>query len=197
MPSTIERFDKRSNTRVGKVALGVLLLTMPSLSHAKTMAKEAVRITPEEAERHGLPAIGFTVTVPRLFVQRALPGGSLFLSLNGPPGGTLSVAFHGFAGEGPSASSLASLVSPSHGARARVVSPARVRVAGAERDAAAFEGGEAMAAATHCAIVIERRTKKGTASVIIVASRGGLVHTCEKVLEEPSIHAVVAGLRFR
>jgi hypothetical protein len=132
----------------------------PAPSSSASAEGERIRILPEEGPPAGLPAIGFSLAgVWRGFARNARPQAGTYLSLGGPPGGTLMFVVKGYRDADPTQATLERLFDewtkgiPGLEAGGKGA-PETLRLAGAQRPALAYVVGRSMATANWCVSLV-------------------------------------------
>jgi hypothetical protein len=177
--------------------------TAPTASASSKSPTVGAFVTRKEAREAGLPDVGVRVDdVWTGFTAIKAPRAGTYLSLGGPPGGTLMFVVRGHTGEADAdgvSSAYRSYLKEAKAIADPLLegSPERVTLAGAERPARAFITGSAPARANWCVILVAspRKTDEGLMVMAGVGVPDAVTDpACKRSLEHEHIRPLVASL---
>jgi len=144
-------------------AIGLLF---PPPGGLKSMErKKMIRITAEEAKSNGLAAIGFSIDATGTAMSGSkFPQPDYFATFSGPPGGVLLLHIIDYETQGASASALVKkhFGQPWYSPLA-IGKAEKLPLAGADRDAVAFQTGEGRAKSAWCFALVPAADGHGLA----------------------------------
>ena len=172
-----------------------------SASSAGTQG-ERVRILPEEGPPAGLPAIGFSLRdVWGGFSRNVRPQAGTYLSLGGPPGGTLMFVVKGYRDADPTAATLERLFDEwakgIPGLEPVVKgAPETLRLAGAQRPALAYVVGRSMATSNWCVSLVPapKDPRQGLFVLMGVGTQEGAKPDCSRSTSNERLRPLVESL---
>lgn len=162
----------------------------------------AIHLLPEEGRAAGMPAIGFTLRdVWQGFARSMKPEAGTYLSLGGPPGGTLMFVVKSYQNAEPSHAALERLFADwtrgVPGMEPVVKGPKEnLQLAGASRPAMAFVIGRSMATSNYCTAMVPSRSnpREGLYVLMGVGTAEGATPSCERSTTNERLAPLVAGL---
>lgn len=181
--------------------------TSSAASTATTAAAPAsaeIHITAEQGQAAKLPPIGFSLRgVWSGFTRSVTPRAGTYLSLGGPPGGTLMFVVKAYQGVDPIGPTIEQLFTAWAGTRSAsqplvAGKPTSVHLAGADRPAQAFRIGTSHATTNWCVSLVPSRTdpRTGLWVMIGVSSRETAEPDCRLSTKHERLRPLVQSLRL-
>jgi hypothetical protein len=169
---------------------------------AKPSEEGLVTITREEAKAAKMPDIGLRLgPIKDTWVASTKPQMGTYVSLGGPPGGTLMFVVRGYTGRAAKPEAIAPLyqdylkwagITAADLAESK---PTTVKVAGAERPAQAFVFGKPPARGNWCVILVASPRSETEGLMLLAGVSGDDAPSCEPSLTHPAIAPVLASLQ--
>jgi len=162
-----------------------------------TRSPSRVAVTPQEAESHGLAAMGFAIDdVPRSLIVTRFPGAGVLAVLSGPPGGPLGILVESDGLSGGDAvtlrEALRTVALPRIGAERVLGDVVAQNLGGVSRSAVSLLAGVHYARTHYCVVVIPAMEGAGRGLLVWFYGSGYGVTTpsCDTVMQHPVLAAV-------
>lgn len=155
-------------------------------------------ITAAEASAHGLPGVGFSLAHEGLMMWLPFPEPGIYVTLSGPPGGTLTLTVLPYQGKNEPATLEQHLRGRAGKMRwqpMRFGKAERLTVAGEARHAIGFIANESMARARYCGVLVPTSQDAGLLVLIAHSIFQGDDTSCAATAAHPSLAPAMQSFR--
>ncbi len=173
--------------------------TAPSQPTTSPNAAGEFSISAVEAEKLGLPKLGFKATMRRGGWSTSPPSKDAYVSASGPPGGPLSFIAKPYRDEAVIDALFRKALSDWSGLDPIEAGPAEsVMLGGKKLEAQAFRTGKGMTTTSWCVVKapVAPAARAGVLFLFGAGTAEGTKPTCKATLEHPALAEIVASLVF-